>query len=413
MIIVDMFSGGGGLSEGFFRSGYDFVSHIEMNHHASKTLETRALYHLLKDKKDYYAYLKDEISRDQLFNENSDLSKESLESVINEEISAETKVQIINKVKNKMDEKGINKIDGIIGGPPCQAYSIMGRSRSPDCMSSDPRNYLYKHYIEFLKEFNPDFFIFENVPGMRSAKKGLILKDFKNQVIKLGYTPESMILNAEHFNVLQSRKRLIIVGHKKGSVFFETISPDINEKYYVDSILDDLPSLIPGEGTDSFQAYEKEKINAYLRDFQIRTEKDVLIHHQARRHNEIDRQIYRMAIKKWNDEQRRIKYGELPEELKTHKNRKSFEDRFKVVAGNSKSSHTIVAHISKDGHYYIHPDINQARSITVREAARIQSFPDNYKFEGPRTSKYVQIGNAVPPLMAEKLAEKIKEFIND
>jgi DNA (cytosine-5)-methyltransferase 1 len=178
----------------------------------------------------------------------------------------------------------------------------------------------------------------------------------------------------------------------------------------VSSLLEDLPLLGPGEGSEGPQSYRRPPTE-YLKEAKIRSEKDLLIQHNARNHNERDREIYRRAITTWNNEQRRIRYDELPEELKTHKNRKSFKDRFKVVEADRKYSHGILAHISQDGHYFIHPDINQGRSLTVREAARIQSFPDNFKFEGCRKSQYRQIGNAVPPLMAEGIAHAIKEML--
>ncbi len=312
-----------------------------------------------------------------------------------------------------MDDLGIKKIDGIIGGPPCQAYSIVGRSRSPDCMKKDRRNYLYEHYIKFLKEFDPDFFVFENVPGMLSARTNRnIFEDFNNQIENLDhdYTINHRILHADDFNVLQSRKRLIVVGHKFDKDFFETPFKAKANGYTVSDVLNDLPFLEPEEGTDSPQKY-KGKITEYLKKFHIRTKKDLLIQHRARYHNERDREIYRYAVETWENKGQRIRYDKLPSHLKTHKNQKSFIDRFKVIAGNLPASHTIMAHISKDGHYYIHPDINQARSLTVREAARIQSFPDNFKFEGPMTSQYMQVGNAVPPLMAEGIAMRIEEFM--
>lgn len=412
MMLIDMFAGGGGLSEGFFRSGYEFVSHIEMNKHASETLETRALYHSLKNnKKDYYAYLKEEISRYELFNEYKDLSKSITSSIINEEISDITEGPLIKKIKKRMYEEGIDKIDGIIGGPPCQAYSLAGRSRSPTCMEEDPRNYLYLHYIKFLNEFNPDFFVFENVPGMISAQNGKFYTDFKENIKKKGYNLEYELLNAVDFGVLQSRERLIFIGHKIDNDFFKVPFESNNNGFKVYNLLSDLPTLNPGEGMDSPQKYRTKKIYKYHRKSRIRTKKDILIQHKARMHNETDREIYRRAIKLWDKKKRRIKYGDLPEKLQNHKNKKSFNDRFKVVAGDLKASHTIVAHISKDGHYYIHPDLKQARSLTVREAARIQSFPDNFKFEGPRTAQYAQIGNAVPPLMAEGIVKRIKKFV--
>ena len=123
---------------------------------------------------------------------------------------------------------------------------------------------------------------------------------------------------------------------------------------------------------------------------------------------ERDRDIYRLAIKSWKKNHSRLKYTEIPKELATHSNRTSFLDRFKVVADDLPAAHTLVAHISKDGHYYIHPDLKQARSISVREAARIQSFPDDFYFEGSRTAVFIQIGNAVPPLLAKNIAEALK-----
>ena len=153
--------------------------------------------------------------------------------------------------------------------------------------------------------------------------------------------------------------------------------------------------------------YRSDDFSDYLRNTGIRKDSNILTHHCARPNKDRDIQIYQRTIELWNDGHKRLNYNDLPNDLKTHKNRKSFLDRFKVVEGDEAFCHTMLAHISKDGHYFIHPDIDQHRSITAREAARIQSFPDDYYFEGPRTAQFVQIGNAVPMLMAKGIAEGI------
>lgn len=411
MYFLDLFSGAGGLTEGFIRQGFKPIAHIEMDKNASLTLETRNFFHILNENNsdDYYAYIHDEISRNQLIEDNNDLLKSS--HVINKEIDKNSEKSLIKKIKNLMKSNDITKIDGIIGGPPCQAYSCAGRGRSYEKMKNDPRNYLYRHYLNFLKEFKPDFFVFENVPGMLSAKTHFdIFPNFKSQIHKLHYNIFHEILVAKDFNVLQNRRRLIVIGSKNNINTFNFNKCE-KSSFKINDILVDLPKLQAGEGTDSAKNYIK-KSSKYLKEYNIRTKKDKVIQHSARNHNNRDREIYRLAINDWNKNKSRLKYDELPVDLKTHKNQKSFIDRFKVVAGDLPYSHTIMAHLSKDGHYFIHPDIQQARSITVREAARIQSFPDNYKFEGPRTSQFKQVGNAVPPLMAEEIANKIKKVFS-
>ncbi len=271
-------------------------------------------------------------------------------------------------------------------------------------MEEDPRNYLYKLYARFLKKYQPRMFVFENVTGIASAQGGTIWKNLQKYLKHVGYEIECREQNAQTFGVLQNRRRMIIVGWLKNSGL---AYPDFIEKKadaVVNDLFTDLPELHPGERNNT---YAKKKPSHYVTETGIRTKDDVLTLQNCRPNIERDIKIYERAIELWNDGHKRLNYNDLPEELKTHRNRHSFVDRFKVVEGDEPCCHTILAHLSKDGHYFIHPDINQHRSITVREAARIQSFPDNYYFEGPRTSQFVQIGNAVPPLMARGIAEGI------
>lgn len=410
-VYIDLFAGAGGLSEGFIDAGFYPVAHIEKDKYASLTLKTRVAYHYLKEngKIDiYFDYIRGEITRDELYN---NIPENELRTVINEEIAENNIIDLFEAINRVMERKKVKSIDVIIGGPPCQAYSLIGRARDPYRKKYDRRNYLYRLYAEFLIQFKPYVFVFENVPGLLSAGNGELWEDVQEYFGKAGYTVDYRILNAHDFGVLQSRKRIIVIGWRKDlKAKYPEFQRDRNVgKFKVEQVLNDLPPLNPGDRmyTGEYTGEPSE----YLKIYGIRDESDILTLHIARNHNERDRKIYQIYIEAWIKEKRRPEYDELPEELKTHKNRNVFKDRFKVVAPDLPYAQTITAHISKDGHYFIHPDIRQLRSISVREAARLQSFPDNFYFEGPMTAMFRQIGNAVPPLMARGIAEKIKEMI--
>jgi len=413
MNFIDLFAGAGGLSEGFIRAGYKPVAHVEFDTAACFTLKTRQAYYYLKQNNKidtYIDYLKGSISRNELY---SYIPIEILSSVINKTIGADN-----SNIFKEIDKQLSNQdVDFIIGGPPCQAYSLVGRARDEFNMQNDKRNYLYIHYNKFLKKYNPKFFVFENVPGLLSAKNGQYYKNMKNLFDKSGYHIELYHLEANNFGVLQNRKRLLIIGYKKelncNLPDFEKYRCDLS--YTVKNVFTDLPKLQAGEGIEKFVSYSG-KTNTWLESSEVRNGIKVLTQHVARPHTNQDKEIYRIAVDKWNTKKERLDYNDLPERLKTHQNQHSFFDRFKVVAADMPYSHTVVAHIAKDGHYYIHPDIEQNRSISVREAARLQSFPDDFFFEGvkegqSRTASFKQIGNAVPSLMAYHIAKILKETV--
>ncbi|MFC7773536.1 DNA cytosine methyltransferase [Flavobacterium sp. GCM10027622] len=398
---IDLFAGASGMSEGFINAGFNPVAHIEMNSEACQTIKTRAAYHYLKslNKLDlYYQYIKGEISKESFFKE---IPTTILESVINVEINDETTTGLFDNIK-----KSGKKVDLIIGGPPCQAYSLLRRHQED--IEKDPRNKLYIQYGRFLKEFSPKAFVFENVPGLLTAHKGEHFKNLKAYFRRLGFEVYHDTLTASDYGVVQARKRIIIVGWKKENDFGFPEFEKVIKNYTVNDAFADLPKLKPGESLQK-TAYTIAK-NEYLEKFNLRNGVDFVTQHISRPHNDRDLAIYKTAIQKWNKGKERLRYPDLPEKLKTHKNENSFTDRYKVVDGNG-VSHTVVAHIAKDGHYYIHPDIKQCRSISVREAARLQSFPDDFYFEGSRSAAFKQIGNAVPPIMANAIAKKMKELL--
>lgn len=407
MNFIDLFAGAGGLSEGFIKAGFSPIAHVEMNKDASDTLRTRTAFHYLKENNridEYYDYLKSKITRKDLW---SKLPEELFNSVFNTEISSDTIPFLFDKIDELVGEKSV---DLVIGGPPCQAYSIAGRARDPKGMTDDPRNHLYKYYIQFLERYKPKMFVFENVPGILSANNGEYLKMIFDAVREVGYDLNYQVLNAKNFNVLQDRKRVIIIGWlKELKLNYPDFVPNEPKYKILKDLFSDLPKLNNGEGNLGIVQYSSST-SVYLKETEIRNGIDFTTQHIARPNNENDLEIYRIAVEQWVNENKRLNYAKLPQRLIKHSNTKSFSNRFQVV-NHEGLSHTVVAHIAMDGHYYIHPDINQNRSITVREAARIQSFPDDYYFESSRTAAFKQIGNAVPVLMAKGIADKIKEMI--
>ncbi|WP_264229693.1 DNA cytosine methyltransferase [Acholeplasma laidlawii] len=412
MNYIDLFSGSGGLSEGFIKNGFKAIAHIEMNGDAVNTLKTRLSYFYLKTTNKlefYYQYLRGEITRNELYNM---IPSELLNTVINEEMSEATLPKLFERINKTLSG---DSVDIIVGGPPCQAYSLAGRNKQKRIQREqekgvevdDERKYLYKVYCDFLEYYKPKMFVFENVPGLLTSDGGKHWIDIKALFDKVGYDLQYKLLNSKEFGVSQERKRIIIIGWLKGTNYEYPKFEPTEASCTLKDLLNDLPSIQPGEESGE---YSNVKPHKYVQKH-YRNKEDVLTWHLSRPANNRDREIYRLAINEWvkDDNQKRLQYSNVPEHLRTHKNTKYFTDRFKIVPPNLKYSHTVLAHIAKDGHYYIHFDLNQARSLTVREAARLQSFPDNFYFEGSRTSVFTQIGNAVPPLMAEGIARELKK----
>lgn len=411
---LDLFAGAGGLSEGFTRAGFVPVSHVEIDTAACYTLKTRLAYRWLQNNgkgQIYDSYLNGEITREEFY---SEVPVEVLDTVLNYEISWENIEEIFQKIDGNL--KG-ERIDLIVGGPPCQAYSLIGRARDENGMLGDERNYLYKLYGEFLKRYKPKYFVFENVLGLLSAKdtdEQLHFDKMRKLFKECGYKTEYRKLNAADYGVLQNRKRIILIGKYNESQEFYPEIPQEERGYLVEEIFKDLPVLQAGEGNiRPVQTLDYQRIYLYKSGIK-QVNRQMVTFHCARPNTDQDKEIYRIAVTLWNAEHKRLSYIDLPEHLRTQKNLESFLDRFKVVASDVECSQTVVAHVAKDGHYFIHPDVIQNRSLTPREVARLQTFPDDFYFEsvsgkGSRTSAYKQIGNAVPVLLAEKVAKSLLE----
>lgn len=393
---IDLFAGCGGLSEGFYKEGYRALLHIEINKVACETLKTRMKHYGYSDFEIDNAVMCDDITRNGLI--------EDIEKRVN------------------------SNVDLIIGGPPCQAFSSVGRAQDPNSMENDPRNYLFENYLEILNHFKPKVFIFENVKGLLSAKPNGV-NIFKLIISKMRETynviddPKVILLNSVNYGVPQMRERVILIGVRKDiDLDPKTIYDKIRETHYapdskeynglkkyvtVREAISDLPKLLPGEGEEIVENY-KSDTNEYLNIIKDKSFNKVY-NHVARKHNEKDRERYRILSANKNWQLKELK--EIRPDL-VHHDPKHFANRY-TVQEYDKPGKTIVAHLYKDGNLFIHPDSEQERTFTVREAARIQSFPDDFWFEGARTEQYKQVGNAVPPLLAQACAKAIKSVLKD
>ena len=298
---IDLFAGAGGLSEGFVRAGFFPIAHIEMDKYACETLRTRAAYHYLDDNgkldiyKKYLLEKEEGESGQKLWDQ---VPTTIIDSVIHATIGSSTIDDIFQRVDNL---KGDSAVDLIIGGPPCQAYSIVGRSRMGKDVEKDPRNELYKYYVQFLERYTPKMFVFENVLGIVTAKKGEPLKDLKELVDGIGYEMQMQVQNASEHGVLQKRQRVIIVGWRKDGKtskgqnrFYPILEKESNSYCVMKDLFSDLPERKAGEGslTATVPYFKALSDMPYLKESAIRNNIfDFTTQHIARPHNASDREI--------------------------------------------------------------------------------------------------------------------------
>ncbi len=469
--VVDIFAGPGGLGEGFSSfmdrgaRRFEIALSIEKDSFARKTLLLRSFFRKLSPTKrktiyKYYIDTKPEtLSQLALNNPKEWLS--ACQEAVQLELAPETR-----KKTNELIKQRVNKENPwvLVGGPPCQAYSLVGRARrsreARQLFESDKKHTLYQEYLHILNNFKPPVFVMENVKGILSATYSgeQIFQRICNDLADQGYRlysltgesaidlsgrwlTESFVVRAEKYGIPQARHRVFILGIRDDlKVKPASLTPKTMQ-ISIDQALEGIPSLRSRLSTsDTFRKWLEarntglslagESMKNSIADFFgsefvnckplhgfFLSDKNMpgLPNHEARSHLTKDIQRYAFASAYAFKTGKSPKVTEFPDLLKPdHKNICSdqvpFTDRFKVQMFGKPSS-TITSHISKDGHYYIHPDFKQARSLTVREAARLQTFPDNYRFEGPRTEQYKQVGNAVPPILAKQIAKLVHDLI--
>ena len=400
---IDLFAGCGGLSEGFLQAkNFEALAHIEWETPMVETLRARLVSKWKHSPDDALKrVIHFDIQRtEELINGNWGTDAKSLYSNTNHQTVV---------AKGLRGLVGKRKVNLIIGGPPCQAYSIAGRAQDKDSMRYDYRNFLFESFVKVVKEFQPDAFIFENVPGLLSACPGNtpVTKRIFDAFRRIGYeirTPELLkkaIYKASDFGVPQNRNRIIIAGVK--------VDTDINlERLYqeIDSLREkSIPSTVRSaiSKLPKFKPL-KTSIRENGENVSHRLIGTVKVnHHEARFHNQRDIGIFKQWIKG------QMNAGTTATKLAFYKKlvgKSSNHAKYRNLSWDQPSP-TIVAHLYKDGLMFIHPDVEQARSITVREAALLQSFPNDYNFIGSQGHCYKMIGNAVPPKMAMQIAKAV------
>ena len=505
--VIDLFAGPGGLGEGFSslldpeRSPlFSLKISAEKDPTAHKTLSLRSLYRKFPRGKApdcYYEHVRGEISREALFAhpDAAEAGREALEEARNFELGKNDPEDLDRRI-----QAALGGADDwvLIGGPPCQAYSIAGRSRrtreSQEKFESDEKHFLYREYLRIIRRHKPAVFVMENVKGMLSSQHGgspifdRIVADLSapgdgleyqiRSLVKPGVAGEidshDFVIEAERFGIPQGRHRVILFGIRSDvarSVPELSSSPEEfvlgkgNMKVTVGEALSGLPPLRSRlskepDGHEQWlsaltdtaeelrwyrpealepvfeemsRAVERARLHvstggpfirhdttmnemrARLNNWYIDERLGGVIQHETRAHMRSDLYRYLFAAAYGRAKGVSPKITDFPTPLlPKHDNVSSekvpFADRFRVQLEGSWSS-TVVAHIAKDGHYFIHPDPSQCRSLTVREAARLQTFQDNYFFAGNRTEQYTQVGNAVPPLIARKIAGVVAKFM--
>lgn len=405
---IDLFAGCGGLSEGFLRTGrFNALAHVEWEKPMVETLRNR----LVTKWNESEVNAKRKVI---LF----DIQK--TEELINGNWSDESIAQYGEHNSGKVRKSGLkgvigNKlVDLIIGGPPCQAYSIHGRATDKDSMNNDYRNYLFESFCRVVDEFRPNVFVFENVGGLLSAKPGgvPVRKRIYDAFTQIGYqilTPEEMpsaLYNAVNFNVPQYRPRVIILGVRRDSNIdlndlYKSIEREqkLNKKLTVRDAIGHLSPLYPLE--------QQVKDGRYMRSHQLNSNLEIT-QHEARNHGPRERGIF----KEWvENNMNYISHQAMIDYYYEKTGHKTLYQKYKNLEWD-RPSHTIVAHLSKDGYMFIHPDSEQQRSITIREAACLMTFPVDFQFLGSTPYNFKMIGNAVPVNFASAIAKGLYKALD-